>query len=186
VKGALYVDVEYLEFHGILNLLFLAKALQDNGRPDLIKNFIDDAVDRDYFYDSIFSIISEIFDGFRNYYNEDNEVETMVFYDPVITEFYRLAADYGKRSGVLDNENPYYKSALEKARSLFGFSHCTGWTLPVACPKKAEKSRLVIYSYPCDCHGPDDIAYTLIMMHNWFKVSCEDLRKMAVTEVIAA
>ena len=177
------MEPEIIGFRSILDLLFIARALHNAGRGQLIEEYLDNAVSEDLFYEQIFYLTDEIFEDVRSYY-DDNDDSIMVYFDHVITEFYTLAAEYGKKSGISDEENPYYKALDEEANDLLNISACVGWKLPASNRWNAKKSRIVIMSSPCSCDSFVGVLYGLVMLYDWLKKSGAELRKLL--EVSAA
>ena len=63
--------------------------------------------------------IYRIFKEFRQYYNEEAVIETMVFFDPVISEFYRLCALHEAKTGVDKDHSPLRKEGEQGVYRCF-------------------------------------------------------------------
>ena len=177
-------DCDVISFCDALDLLFLSKALQEAGLIHFIEEYINKAIFEDSLYEQLIELETEIYDESRYYHNCENDFDTTIYHDAVITEFYTLAAEYGKKLGVHDALNPYYNSLHETAKENLYSSTCVSWDLPASNRRNPKKSRLAIISSPCECNCLSSTLIGLVMMYGWFKKACGELKKLM--EVSAA
>lgn len=99
--------------------LRVAKDLYDHGLLDkTLKNLGNMEICEDS-YAIAWEGTSCVFESFRQYFNEDKEIETMVFQDPVITDFYRLCTIYEAQKGVEKADDPYRRNGEDQVYSCF-------------------------------------------------------------------
>ena len=112
----------------------------------------------------------------------------MVFTDDVISRYYVTAWKYGKQHRLPHEQNPYVKAAEKEARKYLSYCYSLAWQLCgyTKTESAAKKSKLIIYSCPCDSCGLDQLAYSLLMMYGWFRNQCEELTNNTGTEATAA
>lgn len=97
---------------GFFESLLIVSQLRENGLLDkFLKNCGSWGLDEDY-YAVAWEAINCVFADFSIYGSEE-EIETLVFFDPVISEFYRLCALYQARNPGA--KNPYRQSAERNA-----------------------------------------------------------------------
>ncbi len=106
----------------------------------------------------------------------------------VMNDFYSLAAEYGKRNGFNDAQNPFYKKAEEEANNWFGYSYSLSWFLRYDAKSKSRyKNRLVILTYEGDEYSFIGCAIGVVKMYTFFCRSCDKLRSLlSVNEAAAA
>ncbi len=142
----------------------------------------------DLFHEASNKVISEVFETYNYYWNEDKDVTTDIITDRIMDEFYLLAGEFGKRKGLSEENNPYFNKAEDEAGNWFGFSYALGWILSHK-PKSTSryKNKLVLLydsSYDCNIIG---VAIGVAKMYRFFSRSCDELRSvLSETEAIAA
>ena len=107
--------------------LYVLKELYNHGKGEtLFESYRGKAIDSDDFYELAMEAIGHVFADTRTYYNEEKEIETNVFYDPVITDFYRLCEQFETEHGLSSKDNPYRQSmdrAISSAMSFNSYSY---------------------------------------------------------------
>jgi len=103
--------------------LYILKGLYDHGKlEDLLRFYRDREIDGDDFYEMATEAIGHVFEDTRCYYNEEKEIETYVFFDPLITEFFRLCEQYEKENGMPPENNDFRQALYRSIRSEFQFN----------------------------------------------------------------
>lgn len=114
-------------------MLRLAKNLYDCSLMDKLPDYVQSLVlDEDLYYEMAYEAIDIVFEDTFHDYNEDVEVETYVFCDPVIDQYCQLCRQYEQRSHLSEEENPYRKEMERIIRSGFelgGYSYNFDWRL---------------------------------------------------------
>lgn len=163
-------------FDSIISTLTLAKELYDIDRFDIVQEQFSDTICYDSYYESIFSVIQSIFSGFHSIYDDDDDVECMIFTDYYISRYYEIASEYGRRHNVSHDENPYVIEAKNEANRWLTGCYSTGWRLLdyTKTRKAAKQSKLIVYigNCTCDCHG--SIAQGLIQLYQFFSSKCAE------------
>lgn len=69
--------------------LYVLKELYDHGKGKaLLDSYAPCEIDGDYCYEVARAAIGDVFEDTRDYYDEEQEIEINVFFDPIITEFF--------------------------------------------------------------------------------------------------
>lgn len=103
--------------------LYILKGLYDHEKGgDFLKYYAGLEIDGDYFYEMAMEAIGYVFEDTRLYYDEEKEIEVNVFFDPIITEFFRLCGQYEAENGI-EPENNRFRQSLHRAIDIgFRFS----------------------------------------------------------------
>lgn len=138
-------EIDYYDIESI----YLFKQLHDSGICDgLLKMYQDAEISGDYFYEMAYEAIGYIFTNSSHYFNEEDEIETWVFMDPLLDEFCRLCQDYEQARGVSEKDNPFrqdFEKILYSGFSFTGYNYGFDWKLT---PKERGKRRLLLYTGP--------------------------------------
>jgi len=176
-------------FDAIISTLHLAKELHDIGRFDIVKYQFHNVLCWDGYYENNLNVLSSIFSGFYNDYDEDNDMEFMMFEDDIISEYFVFAWKYGKLHKLSSEQNPYVIQAQDKVRRWLNFSSCTYWKLLAYTKtrKTAQQSKLLIRIYTgCGCNAHEGVAYGLIQLYAWFANMCGEFKALEFEEMIEA
>lgn len=131
--------------------LYLAKQLCDAGEE---KCFLDHCgslpADTEDYYELFYYGIASVYKETYNYYNDDKEIETMVFFDPLIDEFFYLCREYERRMELSCDDNPLRKQGHQAIYDSFGFvDYCCDWWL---CDEQHGRPRLIVL-FDCNFCG---------------------------------
>ncbi len=181
-------EIEIEGFSEIISILTLAKKLFDAGRFHIVRQHFFDTLCYDSFFENAMGVISSVFSGFYNNYDENNETEFMLFQDDVLSEFYYYAGEYGRLHGFAHDINPYTKAAECEVRRWLNFSYSLDWRLLGYTKSKrtAKKSKLLVMTAACEFYEHDQLGFGLLSVHEWFKQKCDELRKLVEVEMLAA
>ena len=104
----------------VIDSLKVAKQIYDMGRSEaFLKECGSLLLDDDFYSVSWFGMCA-VFEKTDVYYHAAHELEVLVFYDPVISDFYRLCELYELRRGISSEENTYRKRMEESVcRDLY-------------------------------------------------------------------
>ena len=175
-------------FNEIMSIVRIAKQLHGIGKSDIIEKCFFDVLDYDDYWHNMYGLMESLYSGYYSTYDEYDDEERMIFTDDVISEYYVMAWKYGKQHKIPHILNPYVKAAEKEARKHFSYCYSLAWQLcgHTKTESAARKSKLIIYSCPCDSCGLDQLAYSLLTMHSWFKSQCEKLTNNTGTEATVA
>lgn len=131
--------------------LCVAKQLWDAGAGN---RFFDHCgsfpVDTEDYYELFYYGVASVYKETCNYYNEEKEIETLVLFDPLMDEFFRLCREYEQRKGISREDNPYRRQGQTEVHDSFGFvDYCCDWWL---CDEQHGRPRLVIL-FDCNFCG---------------------------------
>lgn len=159
--------------------LSVAKDLYDYGLLDkVLKTCGNMEVCEDY-YSLTWEGIYQVFECFRQYYNEETGIDTMVFFDPVITEFYRLCAMYEARRNIRKDRD-LFRDEMEKA--VYRCFCLDSYDFDVLlCDGTHGSPRLVILSGE-EFYGHSELPGVLSEVRNTFMRLCGQIKEMLVTE----
>ena len=103
--------------------LYVLKSLYDHGKgKELFDSYASQNIDGDDCYEMALEAIGQIFEDTRCYYNEELELETNVFFDPMITEFFRLCEQYETEDGIPPKNNQFRQDLYHAIDTGFYFS----------------------------------------------------------------
>ena len=88
--------------------LYIVKSLYDHEKSrELLDAIKSDPLDSDDFYRLATETMGYVFADTREYYNEDQELEIWVFFDPMFQEFYSLCDRYERECSLPPEKNQY-------------------------------------------------------------------------------
>lgn len=168
-----YIDPCCFEF------LSVAKRIYDSGLMDkVVKNFGNLEVCEDY-YSVAWEGIACVFDGFWQFYNEDIAVETMVFTDPVITEFYRLCGLYEAGHGIGKDDDPFRKDCAQDVCECFRMD---SYDYDVRLYDGAHGARRMAILTGEEFFGHAELPSVLADVKSTFITYCEKLKRELAAE----
>ncbi len=131
--------------------LYLAKQLWDT---DAGSSFFDHCglfpADTEDYYELFYCGVADVYKETFNYYNDEKEVETLVLFDPLIDEFFRLCREYERRKGISRDSNSLRSRGQQEIHDSFGFmDYCCDWWLR---DEQHGRPRLVIL-FDCNFCG---------------------------------
>lgn len=118
--------------------------------------------------------IASVFEGLRQYFREETGVETMVFFDPVITEFYRLCAEYEAKTGINKDPDPFRREGEKEVYQCFCLSAYDFDVL--LCDGFRGKPRIVILSGE-EFYGHSELPRALVDVRSTFETHCKRLKE---------
>ena len=165
-------------FSEIISVLTLAKELHNIDRYDVVEKQFFDILSWDTAFENMMSVIMSVCSGFYSKY-DDNGTEIMIFEDDVISRYFMLAWEYGKRNKIPYTENPFVQQAEQEARRWLYFSYSLEWKLLgyTKTRKAARKSKLIVYTCAYEFCEHDHLAYGLIRLYKWFSDKCGELKE---------
>lgn len=170
-------------FEEIFNTVYIAKKLYDLDKYDLAKESLYDVIEFDTYYESMYYLIENLFEYQHVRYSDRRCVELRIMSDPVITDFYLLAGEYGRNHSIANENNPYIIKAQKMIDENLNFSYCVECKLVgYTEPKRKYHSRLGVFIYQDDWVDLGCLAYALIEVYEWFWKQCADLRKILAAE----
>ena len=173
-------------FNEVAGIITLAKELHDIGRYDVVKENFFDTLSYDSWYEDTYGVITSVFSGFCNSYDDDDETDTMIFTDDIISDYFTHAWEFGMRTNTPYDKNPYVKEAINEADSKLSFCYAMGWKLLgyTKTRKAARQSKLIVHIGTCGCDCHTKLAFGLVQLYRWFTDKVSEFRKPE--EVIAA
>jgi hypothetical protein len=155
-------------------MIGIAKLLHNIGRFDIVKERFIDVLSFDSWFENMWEVITSVFSGFRDDYDENNEMEKMIFTDDVISDYFIHAWEYGKKTDTPPDKNPYAVEAQNEANQCLNFTFNMSWKLLGYTKSKraARKSKLIVYACAQEFCEHDDLAYGLVYLYKWFKDKC--------------
>ena len=173
------IDIE--GFETVVSQLILAKELYDIDRFDVVKQNFFDELSWDSYFENILGVISSIFSGFYNDYNDKEDIEIMMFEDDIISDYFIHAWEHGMLYRLPYNQNPYLTLAYEAVGNCLNVSSCSDWKLLgyTKTKRNAQNSKLVVMHYAgCGCNVYEYIAYGLIQLYSWFADRCAEFKAL--------
>lgn len=96
-------------FHNLLT----AKRLADGGFLEpFLKRCGGQDLTQDDFYELVWDAVACVFPGATGYWNQENEVDTLIIFDPLVDELCCLLAQYEASCGVTPGESDLRRDAI--------------------------------------------------------------------------
>ena len=128
--------------------LYILKALYDHGKGEkLVNRYRDREVDGDDMYEIAMEAIGYVFADTRFYYDEEKEIDVNVFFDPMITEFFRLCEQYEAEDGVPPENDPYRQELYQAIDTGFSFNSYSYIYRVYTDTSKKNGCRIVLLFY---------------------------------------
>lgn len=155
----------YDEFFAMLRF---TKNLCDYGMTEKVKDWFGSCkLDGDYYWELAHEAMGWVFQDTRLYYNEDREIDTWLFADPVIDRFCKLCREYETRRGISEEANPYRKDMERILHEEFTFdSYSYGYDWRLSPNVRGRKCLLLFTGYEFYSH--DEVPIGLIEIKDGF------------------
>lgn len=160
---------------GVFEFLSVAKDLYDHDLLDKVTENYGNLEVCDDCYSLAWDGIANIFEDFRQYFREETGVETLVFFDPVITEFYRLCAEYEAQMGAGKDRESFRKKAEAEVSQCFCLNSYDFDVLLCDGSKKGDP-KLVILSGE-EFYGHTELPGALSDARDTFESYCKRLKE---------
>lgn len=161
------------------NFLFIAKDLYDYDLLDKVVDTCGNMEVCDDYYSLAWEGISNVFETVRGSYNEERQEETLVFRDPVITEFYHLCSVYEEQKGVSKEDNPFRQDGerqVYQSLSMSAYDYDAR-----TCEGIRGGPRLVFWSGEEFC-GTEELPASLAEARYAYKTYCDRLKEAIAKE----
>lgn len=159
-----------VELYGeFFSMLRFAKCLHEYGIGEQVKGWSGSyKLDGDYYWELAYESISWVFRDTGLYHNEELEMETWVFTDPIIDRFCQLCQEYEIREGISEEDDPYRKDMeeiLHEGLRFNSYSYGYDWRLS---PKDHGRNRLLLFT-GCEFYSHDEIFEGLMEIRDGFE-----------------
>lgn len=115
------MSIEELDYY-LWETLYILKELYDHGKGKaILDDYAPYEITGDYCYEVAREAIEHTFEDTRNYYNEEEDLEINVFFDPIITEFFQLCEQYEAETGIPPETNRFRNAITHAIESGFCF-----------------------------------------------------------------
>ena len=169
--------------------IYILKIVYDhNPEASVLRSFKERDVDGDDVYEIAESAIDQFFTDTRRDYNEEEDLSIYIFFDPLITDFWKLCAEYEERLRLKPEENKYRKemeNALDSALYIPDYSYDAKYYTDT---KQEDGCRLELLCY-CEFCGyhwiPEALSEAYDAFVHYTALIREELAEMKQTEIIA-
>ena len=167
-------------FGEVAGIISLAKELHDIGRYDIVEEHFFDTLCYDAWFENIYGVITSIFSGCHNNYDDGDETDTMIFSDGLISDYFTYAWEFGIKTNTPYEMNPYLIEARDEVHNQLCSCYSMGCKLLgyTKTKKKARQSKLIVYVGMCECDCHTKLAYALVRLYQWFKTKNEEFQDM--------
>lgn len=148
--------------------LYTLKKLYDHGKTSLLEQYAEHVLDGDDVGEIAIQAVYEIFAETRDYWDDGNELETYVFFDPVFDEFQRLCKLYENEIQINANENPHRDAIRSAIRSSLYFNDYSYDYWYYDGTQRDGKTKLILKLYPEFCQTCE-IAGGLLEVYDAFE-----------------
>lgn len=154
--------------------LYIAKQLWDAGAAERFLKWCGSyPVDTEEYYELFYDGVASVFEETKTYYNEEKEIETLVLFDPLMDEFFRLCEEYERLKGVSPADNQLRRGGQREVCNSFGFvDYCCDWWL---FDEQHGRSRLVIL-FDCNFCGHHELPGAVANARNELKNQISQLK----------
>ena len=142
----------------VLKMLYAAKTVYDGGLwerfADMLTHDYGVLANGKFTFDPewdalVYSCaIGSVFETAKSFYNQEEERETTVFWDPLMYRYNKLCREYETRRGIVEIEDPYVEEATQathKAMTFSSYSYDYRWYTGTKSPKD---SKLILITDP--------------------------------------
>ena len=180
----MYREIE--GFGEVTGIISLAKELHDIGRYDIVEEHFFDILSYDVWFENIFGVISSVFSGFYNDYDDNDEAEMMIFTDDVISDYFTHAWEFGVRTNTPYDKNPYVTEARNEINNHLCSCYSMDYKLLgyTKTKRTARESKLIVYVGMCECDCHTKLAYGLVRLYQWFKTKNEEFKNKLQSDVL--
>ena len=148
--------------------LYVMKQVYDHDpKAQLFQLYGDTVINGDDIYEISMNSMDQFFADTRYYFNEEKEIETHVFFDPIITECWKLCDEYEAKNHLQPEDNEFRRGlerSLESALYVPDYSYDGRW---YADTKHKGGCRLVMLCY-CEFYGHYYLPEALSEAHDAF------------------
>lgn len=150
------------------SMLRFAKNLCEYDMADQLKNWFGSCpLDADYYWELAYETIGWVFQSTCHYYNEESEIETWLFMDPVIDHFCQVCQKYEERKNIAQEDNPYQKKMEQIIHEAFSFnSYSYGYDWRLSDKERGRRGLLLFTG--CEFCNHDAIFYGLMEIKDGF------------------
>lgn len=146
-----------------LEMMYAAKTIYDAGLwerfSQMLAHDYEIVVGGDFTFDPEFGpilygiAISSVFETTKGYYNQEEEREITVFWDPLMYRYNKLCREYEARRGIVEIENPYVEEAVQAVHKAMNFSSYSYDYRYYTGTKSPKDSKLVFIEDPEFCNA---------------------------------
>lgn len=147
--------------------LYTLKKLYDKGKMNLLEQYSTDVLDGDNVGLISMEALYEVFADTLDSYDEKNDLDTYVFFDPIFDEFNWLCEIYEAEKHIKRSENPHRAAVLSAIRSGMYFGDYSYGYWYYDGTQRDGKAKLILKLYPefCACY---EIAGGLLEVYEAF------------------
>ena len=157
--------------------LYVMKHVYDhNPKASIFQLYGKEVIDGEGIYEVSMNALDQFFAETRFYFNEDKEIETFVFFDPLINECWKLCDEYEANNHLQPEDNEFRRGlerSLESALYIPDYSYDGRW---YADTKHKSGCRLVMLCY-CEFYGHCYLPAALSEAYDAFAYYAEQLKK---------
>lgn len=166
------VTVDYYDIESI----HLLKQLRDSGvGRKIFEMYKDWEINGDDFYTMVYEAVGSVFADSNHFYNEELEMDTWVFMDPLLDEFCCLCEAYERSRGIGETDNPFRKEFEGIMRSGFAYnsySYNFDWKLS---PGDRGRRRLLLFTGQ-EFYYESEVPCGLVDIHDGLEYCVKRLR----------
>lgn len=130
----------------------------------------------DSYWELAYETISWVFQDTRLYYNDEKEIETWLFIDPVIDRFCELCQQYERQKGISETDNHYQKDMAKIAHNGFNFNSCSyAYSWRLSAEDRGRKCLLLFTDCEFCCY--DEISNGLMVIKDGFEMINQKLER---------
>ena len=157
--------------------LYTMKRLYNHGKVSaLLSEYGACTLDGDLIGGIAMSAIYEVFEKTLDYWDDRCDQDIYVFFDPILSEFYRLCCEYEKRQGIAPSQNPHKEDIRRAIRSGLNFDDYSYDYWYYEGSQRDGKSKIILKLYPDFCHIYE-VAGGLLDVYDAFAKHVEILRE---------
>ena len=157
--------------------IYTLKQLYDHGKTDgTLKDFKSHTLDSDDAGEIAMSALYDVFATTRDYWQERDETETYVFFDPVLDEFFRLCRAYEHVNHMAPKDNPFREDMYRAIQSGLLFDDYSYNYLVYDGSQRDGRCKIVLKLYPEFCHTYE-VAGGLLEIYDALRDQTERLKK---------
>jgi len=133
-------------------------------------------IDGDFMYETFWICLSLIISKVRQYYSDSWEGEIIFLRDHRMDEYFQLVMEYSRITGLMENDNPYFKTAMDAIDSSLCYQDGM-YDCDFRYNKKTFKGCRIVLSLFSEFTYYYEVVEGMIGLINFFEENTEKLRQ---------
>jgi len=157
-------------------LRVLKEVFDHDEQSPVLASFKDREINGAEIYEVTVNAVEAIFQDTRCYYNDEKELESYVFFDPLITDFWKLCEEYEKRTGTSQEKSSFRDEMFRAINSALYFDEYSYGIYSYEDTERKNGCRLVLV-IGSEFFSLDQVPGALCEVYEAFEKHLEQLKE---------